>query len=349
MRTATAVLVGLCLAAAGHAADEYEIEVYPCPRAQEAMSVDGALDEAAWQRAPRVDEFTYYDHPEAVEPQTHLRVVYDDEALYLGVVCDEPRMEDLTPVSQVRDAHEVFHGETIEVFIDPDHDQAQYYQFGINAAGSIYDSRGKDPSWNADVSARTTLADDGWTLEMAVPWEDLGATPEQGMVVGLNVCRDRYLGANRQWSNWSQTAANFHDPERFGHIVLSPSPAMVGGLEQQLRLGGRMGAVVIHGPESFAQAAYRAMVLDAAERAGGLLDELAETAAEEDDQATREELSRRIEAYRGEVADFRATAAGDEAVGRERWASMMLRLGQLRGELERVTWEARLTALLSGI
>ena len=41
--------------------------------------------------------------------------------------------------------------------------------------------------------------------------------------MGINVCRDRYLGADRQWTNWSQTAANFHDPERFGHLVLSPT------------------------------------------------------------------------------------------------------------------------------
>ncbi|MGC9317240.1 MAG: sugar-binding protein [Armatimonadota bacterium] len=349
MPGALALLMLTCMASWAPAADSYEIEVYPCPRAWEGVVVDGALRDAVWESAPAVNEFTLYNEPELVDVQTHVHMAYDHRALYFGVVCDEPNLDKLTLVSQVRDAHEVFHGETIELFIDPNHDQNEYYQIAVNAAGSIYDSVRTDPSWSADVEAATTVGQTVWALEVAVPWADLGVTPEAGAVMGVNICRDRYLGANRTWSNWSQTAANFHDPERFGHIVLSPAPSMLGEMEAELRRGDRSGPVVIHGPERFTQPAYRALARSAIDRAAGLLADLERTGEREADAATRRELSSRIAEYRDELADFEETATSYQAVPPQRWQEITQRLGAMRGELDRVIWEARLEALLSSI
>ncbi len=120
--------------------------------------------------------------------------------------------------------------------------------------------------------AATVLGDDGWSLEVAIPWADMGEAPEPGQVVGFNVCRDRYLGANKQWMNWSQTAANFHDPDRFGHAVLSPDAHRLGELEAEYRRGGRDGAIVFLGPPALVEASYRALVSHALVGAGELLD-----------------------------------------------------------------------------
>ncbi|MEA3402419.1 MAG: sugar-binding protein [Armatimonadota bacterium] len=348
-RGALAVLMLVCIASWAPAADSYEIEVYPCPRAWEGVVVDGALHEAVWERAPAVNEFTFYNKPELVDVQTHVRMAYDHRALYFGVVCDEPNIDKLAQVSQVRDAHEVFHGETIELFIDPNHDQNEYYQIAVNAAASMYDSIRTDPSWSADLQAATIIGEQAWALEVAVPWADLGVKPEAGAVMGVNVCRDRYLGANRVWSNWSQTAANFHDPQRFGHIVLSPSPMTIGDMELELRKGERSGPIVIHGPEHFAQAAYRTLARAAIDRAARLLTDLERTGAQEADVETQRELSSRIADYREELAGFEETATSDQPVPPHRWQEITQRLGAMRGELDRVIWEARLAALLSSI
>lgn len=350
MRNLMLLIALLCAVTAFAASgDSYEIKVYPCARATAPPVIDGDLSDAAWDKAPVVDEFTHYNKPEPVDVQTHLRVLYTESDLLLGIRFDEPNMEKLTPVGQPRDSTGVFRGETVEVFVDPDHDQRVYYQIAVNSAESIYDSVRTDPSWSADVRAGVKLLDDHWTMEVAIPWTDLGVVPEAGSLIGLNVCRDRYLGADKTWSNWSQTAANFHDPERFGHIVLSPSAGRIGELAGELRKGGRVGPIVVYGPDAFVRAANRALASTAIGGAEELLARLEQARRGEGDAGARDELSRRIESYRAELAGFEATASGDEAVSPERWTQINHRIAQIRDELDTVIWEARLSALLSEI
>jgi hypothetical protein len=344
---ALALLSATCAFAAD--GDSYQIKVYPVARAADAPVLDGDLSDSAWQRAPVVDEFTWYNRPEPVDVQTHLRVLYTDTDLLLGIRFDEPKMEMLTPVGQPRDSMSVFHGETVEIFVDPNHDQQTYYQIAVNAAESIYDSVRTDPTWSADVRAAVQMHDDAWTMEVAIPWADLGAAPDRGALMGLNVCRDRYLGAEKTWSNWSQVAANFHDPVRFGHIVLSPSASRIGQLNEDLHKGQRSGPVVIYGPDAFVRAANRAIAMTAIEQAEALLERLDETRRTEADAASRAELAERIAGYRAELAEFEATATGDATVSSERWREINHRIAQIRDELRTVIWEARLAALLSGI
>ncbi|NLO06493.1 MAG: hypothetical protein GX131_11770 [candidate division WS1 bacterium] len=346
----TIVIVAALLTAAATTAfcDSYEIKVYPCARATDGVVIDGDLRDAAWQRAPVVNEFTFHNKPEAVDVQTHFGVLYTDSDLILGIRFDEPNMDKLTPVSQPRDSMGVFQGEAVEIFVDPGHDQQRYHQIAVNSAASIYDSLRTDPSWSGDVRAATKLMDDHWTMEVAIPWADLGVKPEPGSIVGLNVCRDRHLGANKTWSNWSQTAANFHDPERFGHVVLSPSAAMIGELADDFRLGARQGPIIVYGPDGFVQGAYRSIAAGSFAAAEERLAELERIAAGETNAAARDELLGRIADYRTELAGFRQTASG-AAAPRETWHGLNHRVAQIQEELGTVIWEARLTALLSGV
>jgi len=45
----------------------------------------------------------------------------------------------------------------------------------------------------------------------------------------------------------SQIAANFHDPEHFGHLVLSPTPEILGKLSDEFRKGGLDGPIQVFG------------------------------------------------------------------------------------------------------
>ena len=221
-----ALLCVLLVAAAcpwAAAADEYPVKVYPCPRLAPPPVIDGSPDDACWATAPLVSGFTRYNKPVLLDVQASFRVGYDDQCLYFAVLCDEPLAAKLTPSFAGRDSSGCFRGETIEIFLDPRHDHTDYYQFAVNLAGSFYDSHKADAYWNSAARLGTKLGAKGWTLELAIPWRDVGlATPRPGAVVGFNVCRDRYAGGAREWSNWSQTMANFHDAPRFGHLVLSP-------------------------------------------------------------------------------------------------------------------------------
>lgn len=347
MRALVAVFLLVAGAAAALADDDYDIKVYPCPLAGEKIKVDGSLSEPAWQKAPLVGGFTYYNEARLAPVQTYFRVLYDRTYLYFGVICDEPLMKKVTPLPQARDSMGVFETEAVEIFIDPSCGRGDYYQLAVNAAGSLYDSRRTDPTWNCDAAAATKPGPDGWTLELAVPWKDLGVEATPMKVIGFNVCRDRLLGEARQWTNWSQTNANFHDPDRFANLVLSPTAEGLGRLGEELRRGGRRGAIAIYSPEGFSQATYRALGAQAVAKLEALLADLDGTRRREREPRAAAELARRLEGFRKECAGFRALIAARDSLDARAWARMSLRMGALTHELGAAIWDARLAALLS--
>jgi hypothetical protein len=345
-------MVGLLLApgALVHGQDDFPIYVYPCPKADPAPKVDGVLDDAVWKEAPLVGGFTLYDKPEKVEVQTFLRVAWDDSALYFAVQCDEPLIEKLTLKAAPRDAKTIFSDEAIEIFVDPDHDHSRYYQFGINAAGSLFDGERNNPAWNGEVAVQTHVGEDAWFVEVAIPWRDMTKRkPTPGAAVGFNVCRDRHLSGRREWTNWSQTKANFHDPDRFAHLVLSPTPQQLGKLGAELRKGDRRGPITVFSSEGFSRTSYAELAQQALAGLDALLADLEETQAKERDRKAARLLGELIQERRKAVEDLRDTLSDPERIDVALWTRSDLAIQALSHSLNDAIWEARLSALLSGI
>ena len=350
MRTIICVALALGLAAlVGVGQDDFPIFVYPCSEAAAPPNIDGALEDACWTDAPMVSEFTLYDKPVAVEVQTAFRVTYDSDFLYFGVLCADPLTDKVPRTRTARDNHQVFSGEAVEFFVDPKHDHTDYYQFAAGAGGGLWDSKRSSTVWNAAVQLATHIGDGQWSVELAIPWADLGVTPQDGAVVGFNVCRDRNIGESRTWSNWSQTQANFHDPVRFAHLVLSPTPEQLGKLAEEFREGDRSGPIRIFSVEGFARTSHRELAKGVLARIGDQLSELDRARAEEEDPAAQEELRKRIEAYREKLEIFRQQIERPEPIDAMAWAKIDWDLNALSGALGAVIWEARLSALLSSI
>jgi len=341
------LLLVAAVAGSSLAGDDYAIKVYPCPRLEPPPVVDGVLSDACWAKAPVVSGFTWYNAPKLLGVQTSFRVGYDEEFLYLGVHADEPNAKQLTPSFAGRDSSECFRGETIEVFLDPHHTHGDYYQLAANLAGSFYDSHRTETSWNSTTQLKTRVVDGAWELEMAIPWKEIGVTaPEAGRVVGFNVCRDRYAGGSREWSNWSQTMANFHDVARFAHLVLSPTEAALGKLGQELRKGDRRGPILIFSQEGQAGKAYLAMAREALRGLDAQLALLAAEAARERVPAARDEVTRRLEAARRQLEPYRARIQAAKALDGAEWTRRSVEMAALGARFGELVWEARLAALL---
>jgi hypothetical protein len=274
------------------AADSFPINVYPCPRAEPAPVLDGRLDDAVWQQAPVVSGFTVLDSDQLVNPQTSFRVLWDDQCLYLGVHCDEPQMDKVSPVRYAHDEHAVFGSETVEFFVDPHHTHDLYYQLAFNVAGSLYDGEREATVWNSSAQVTTHLGQDFWSAEVAVPWEPLKAKPQAGQVVGFNVNRNHRIG-EKIWATWARVMNGFHDPERFAHLVLSGTPEMIGNLSQEFRKGGRTGPITVFSAEGFAQTSYARLAEAAFAEVERLLADLDEERRQEKDPAAAAEIERR--------------------------------------------------------
>lgn len=225
------LFVALSFALPALAAEMLPTPIATAGRAISAPAIDGVLDDACWARAAAVLRgFVSLDGAGTAAPPTDARVCWDDARLYVGVRCDEPQVKSLLARSTARDDG-VWRDDCVELFLDTNLDRATYYHVIVNSIGTVYDETVPGgPAWNADLQVAAQVGTDHWTVELAIPFADLGGAPAPGATWGVNVGRERYAGAEAL-SAWSPTYGKFLVPERFGSLRFDEQP---GGLAWEL-------------------------------------------------------------------------------------------------------------------
>src|SRR5690606_16201275 len=102
-------------------------------RTSEAIAVDGRVIEFAWTSAPVITEFTQTDPNEGapVSQRTEVRILYDDEAIYIGAT-----LHDDGPIrSRLARRDALGDSDVFSVVLDSYHDHQTGYRFSINPAG----------------------------------------------------------------------------------------------------------------------------------------------------------------------------------------------------------------------
>ena len=230
---------------------------YVCYRAPKPLTIDGRLDKAEWQAAPWTDWFA--DIEGSVRPKPRLRtrakMLWDDTYFYIAAELEEPTVwATLTEHDAV-----IFQDNDFEVFIDPDGDNHEYYEFEINALNTTWDLRLTKPYrdggaalneweipgmksavWVDGVLNNPSVKSKGWSVELAFPWKVLAeyancsAPPKHGDQWRVNFSRVEWdieikegkvsKIPNRPEHNWvwsPQGAIDMHRPERWGSVQFS--------------------------------------------------------------------------------------------------------------------------------
>lgn len=157
------------------------------------VRVDGRLDERVWADIAPIRDFLQKQPVEGGAPSDDLeiRMVYDDDALYVGTrVRTKDRRRIQAAISR-RDA--VTQSEHIQVSLDTYHDRRTAYTFVITASGVRADwfhpgdeeyhrDNSFDPVWEAHAVVDST----GWTAEMRIPFSQLRFTSADSHVWGVN-------------------------------------------------------------------------------------------------------------------------------------------------------------------
>ena len=197
--------------------DDIAVIGTPTTTAQRATpTLDGVLSEACYVKDQAVTEFVLHTGAKLPSQATRAWLTHDDQALYVAFDCPFPAGSKLKLDATERDGRSWL-DESVEVYLDPGHGHAEYVQFCVNAAGVMRDSRGQDASWNRKVRVATRRERDRWTLEMAIPFAELGLPTTVGQTWGINLVRnDRTSGETSTWS-----LGGFHRPARFGNVKLS--------------------------------------------------------------------------------------------------------------------------------
>jgi hypothetical protein len=142
------------------------------------ISIDGKLDEAAWQAATPVTDFKQYD-PQEGQPateKTEARILVDDDAVYIGMRLFDSEPSKIQPQLARRD--ESIEGDLVEVTFDSFHDHLSAVIFRLSAGGARRDATispngNQDNSWDAVWEGHTTVDAQGWSAEFRIPLSQL--------------------------------------------------------------------------------------------------------------------------------------------------------------------------------
>ena len=184
---------------------------YECRSTETPITIDGKLDEAAWKDAQVIDHFylPWLPQPRLSRTATKARLLWDREYLYFSA-----EMEDTDLYADVTE-HDgmTWDNDVFELFFKPSTEKAGYYEFQVNAAGTVMDmflprrNAGGYNRFKADgdfhVEAKVRLdgtlndwrdKDRGWTVEGRIPCDFLrtGGRPAVDERWKFALCRYDY-------------------------------------------------------------------------------------------------------------------------------------------------------------
>jgi len=177
--------------------------------------LDGRLDDAAWNRAQTGWGFRQLD-PDRGAPASVpsvFKVAYDDDAIYFAMACYEDDVAKISSYLSRRDQIEA--SDVVSIYIDPYHDRTTGYNFRVNPAGVkqdayLFDNGNRDVDWNAVWDAEVFHDQDGWYVEIRVPFAAIRFKPAADMTWGLQAYRWMHgRGEDTGWVMWDRNASGF--------------------------------------------------------------------------------------------------------------------------------------------
>lgn len=254
------VLVLIAITATVFAQDKNRVapKTYTAYKTPEKITIDGE-EEAAWNNVAWSESFIDIEGVKQPKYKTQIKMLWDDTYYYILAKMEEPHVwANLTKRDTV-----IFHNNDFEVFIDPDGDTHNYYELEINALNTAWDLFVSKPyrvenvvlnDWDmtglkSAVKVRGTLnnptdIDEGWTLELAIPWAVYKTGYYQKNVPVNKFWRVNFSRVNWDYQlidgqyerkrddknkplpeyNWVWSpmgVINIHEPEKWGYVFFS--------------------------------------------------------------------------------------------------------------------------------
>jgi hypothetical protein len=199
--------------------------------------IDGLLNEDAWTAAVRVE---LRDTATGAVPQrpTTAHLLWDSNALYVAFDCQDDDPKPNATFTQ-RDAN-LWEEEVVEMFLSPTGELHTYAELEFNPLNTLFDAmilnNGRRTQvlrdWNMEtIQHAVALRSDGWTVEVALPFEEFYTAPRRPPSVGdewrMNLYRiERSNPKEPELTAWSPTVVrNFHNAQAFGILEFGDVPA----------------------------------------------------------------------------------------------------------------------------
>ncbi len=178
--------------------------VYDATRLEKRPKIDGKLTDECWLQGKWSAGFRQQQPSQAQAPsqETEIKILYDDNNLYVGIRCYDNEPEKIQPILGRRDD---FRGDITGIALDTYNDKLTAFEFNLTAAGQKMDlvhlgAYLWDFNWDAVWEGKSHVGDSAWTAEMRIPFSQLRFANKEEHVWGMHVWRwiDR-LDEEDQW------------------------------------------------------------------------------------------------------------------------------------------------------
>jgi hypothetical protein len=219
-------------------------------RIDSPIDLDGALDEEAWEKAPRISNFTQreLEENEPATEKTEVAVLFTKIDLYIGIWCFDTAPDRIIAQKMSWD-FDYGTEDNFEIVLDTYGDRRNAYFLVINANGAQYDSlitdngRKSNSDWNGVWYVATKRTDQGWFAEIRIPFSTLKFSSRDEQTWGINFERNiRHKREQVLWQGWSRDA-NLRQVNRAGTLeglegltrmkVFEFRPYVIGGVEKE--------------------------------------------------------------------------------------------------------------------
>lgn len=174
-------------------------------RSSTDITIDGKLDEAEWDRAEIATDFRLFQ-PNPGDPfvKTEVKFLYDDEAVYVGAFMHEHSRDSIMMELVERD--NIGNTDWFGVILDTYGNGSEAAELIVMSTGVQFDAyvtsdSGEDYDWNAVWFSEVHIADNGWYVEMKIPYSALRFPKIEVQNWRVNFMRRRATsGTKGSWS-----------------------------------------------------------------------------------------------------------------------------------------------------
>lgn len=176
------------------------------------IKIDGNMSEAVWAEAAIADSFIQ-NTPNTGKPsafKSEVKVLYDNIGIYIGAVLYDNHPDSILKELGVRDAGEN-NADLFQVMLDTYNDKQNAFAFMVSAAGTQSDARwfntgtdgNRDNGWNAAWNSAVKIKENGWVVEIAIPYSAIRFADKPEQIWGINFMR--VVRRTREKSYWNET------------------------------------------------------------------------------------------------------------------------------------------------
>jgi hypothetical protein len=174
-------------------------------RVTHAPKIDGVLDDEAWKAVRPSVPFTQKSPFGGERPseRTSMRVVYDDDALYVAFDCGQVASPVVARLSRRDRPTET---DWVAIAFDSRSEGRSAFEFSVSAAGVLMDGLRYDDGkiareWDEIWEAKTSVRELGWSAELRIPLQALRFDSSKRQSWGLQA--RRYVSAKQEIDEWA--------------------------------------------------------------------------------------------------------------------------------------------------